>query len=61
MGANERYKEIKRRRHRRRKIEQFKKRAEKANASEKAVLAAKLRALTPGAERIINDLDLEER
>ncbi len=61
MGSNERRKEIKRRRHRRRKVDHFKKRVEKASTSEKAMIAAKLRALTPGAERIINDLDLEER
>jgi hypothetical protein len=61
VSASERQKEIKRRRHRRRKMEQYKRRLEKANASEKAVIAAKLRALTPGAERIINDLELEER
>lgn len=56
---NERNKEIKRRRHRRKKLDQYKKRAAKASASEKAVLAAKIRKLTPGAEEIIVALDLE--
>ena len=61
MPASERRKEIKRRRHRRVKLDQYKKRLGKANVSEKAVIASKLRSLTPGAERIINDLELEER
>jgi len=61
VGCSERQKEIKRRRHRKKKVEQWKKRAEKATASEKAHIAGKLRKLTPGAEIIIEKLSLEER
>ena len=61
MGASERRREIKRRRHRRKKLTHLKKRVEKANASEKAVIATKIRELTPGAEQVITTLSLEER
>lgn len=61
MGISERQKEIKRRRHRKEKLAQLKRRAEKASASEKAVIAAKIRRLTPGAEEIIARWGLEER
>ncbi len=53
-GISERAKEIKRRRHRRRKLEQLGKRLKKATVSEKSMIAAKLRNLTPGAEIIID-------
>ena len=58
---SERMKEIKRRRHRLKKVNQLKKRAEKATVSEKQVIAEKLRLLTPGGEVIIENLALEER
>lgn len=61
MGCSERQKEIKRRRHRLKKVNHIKKRAAKASPSEKVVLVNKLRSLTPGAESIISDLELEER
>jgi len=61
VGSSERQKEIKRRRHRKKKVELWKKRAEKATASEKSHIAGKLRKLTPGAEVIIEKLSLEER
>ena len=61
MGLSERHKELRRRRHRRNKINKLKKRASNANTSEKAVIADKIRRLTPGSEPIINDLALEER
>ncbi len=53
-GISERAKEIKRRRHRRRKLVQLGKRLKKATVSEKSMIAAKLRNLTPGAEIIID-------
>ena len=59
MGCSERRKEIKRRRHRRRKIDHFKSRLKKATVSEKAHIADKIRSLTPGAEQVITNLDLE--
>ena len=61
MGCSERQKEIKRRRKRRQKVEFLKQRATKASASEKEVIAAKLRNLTPGAEDLIQRLELETR
>ena len=61
MGASERRRELKRRRHRRKKIAHFKQKVAKASVSEKVVVATKLRNLTPGAEVIIDALGLEER
>ncbi len=60
MGI-ERQRELRRRRTRKRKLEIFKRKAAKASSSEKAVLAAKLRRLTPGAEDIVVRLGLEDR
>ena len=61
MGLSERKKEINRRRHRRRKMAKLTRRAEKATVSEKSVIAHKIRGLTPGAEVIIQRLELEKR
>lgn len=61
MGCSERQKEIKRRRKRREKLKMFRAKAEKASVSEKAVLATKLREMTPGAEVLIADMGLEDR
>ncbi len=60
-GCSERAKEIKRRRHRRKKLEVFKRKLEKATVSEKQHIADKLRAMTPGCDTLINTLSLEER
>lgn len=57
-GINERHKEIKRRRHRRKKLEVIQRKLKTATASEKQVIAEKLRNLTPGAETIIQNLSL---
>ena len=61
MGISERQREIKRRRHRRKKVGLLAKRLEKATVSEKTVITEKLRALTPGAGVIIDRWGLEER
>ena len=61
MGSSERRKEINRRRHRRKKLELFKRKMAKATVSEKQHIAGKLRSLTPGAEMIIDAMSLEER
>jgi hypothetical protein len=61
VSASERKRELKRRRHRRVKMGHIKRRAAKANVSEKSHLATKIRNLTPGAEEIITRLNLEER
>jgi hypothetical protein len=60
-GISERGKEIKRRRHRRKKLAAFGKRLKKATVSEKLMIATKLRNLTPGAEVIIERWQLGER
>ena len=59
MGCSERQKEIKRRRHRRQKLQKLKTRVARASASEKTEICKKLRELTPGAEQIIRDHELE--
>ncbi|MEX2176986.1 MAG: DUF6800 family protein [Pirellulaceae bacterium] len=60
-GIIERHKELRQRRHRKKKLIGLKRKAGKANATEKGVIAAKIRRLTPGAEVIIATLGLEER
>ena len=60
-GISDRKQEIKRRRHRRKKMDQFKRRLKKATISEKSVIAEKLRKMTPGAEQIIEHLGLVSR
>ncbi len=60
-GTSERMREVKRRRHRRKKLGQLQKRVEKASVSEKAHIAEKIRRLTPGAKPIIERWGLEER
>jgi hypothetical protein len=60
-GISERGKEIKRRRHRRQKLLKLKSKLSKANASETATIADKIRNLTPGAETIIGDWGIGQR
>lgn len=60
MGGSERQREIKRRRHRRKKLGHWAKRVEKASPSEKTHIASKIRGLTPGAEVLIARWGLEE-
>ena len=59
-GISERHKEIKRRRHRRVKLTKLAARLKKATVSEKAVITAKLRNLTSGAEVLIERWGLKE-
>ena len=61
MPISERQKEIKRRRHRRKKLAQLSKKLEKATVSEKAVIAEKLRSLTPGGKQLIEAWGLIKR
>jgi hypothetical protein len=61
VPSSERSKEIKRRRHRRKKITQFARKLPKATVSERAEIARKLRMLTPGSEMIIEAWELEKR
>ena len=58
MGCSERQKEIKRRRHRRKKLTHLKKSLDKATVSEKEEIVRKLRGLTPGAEKIVSNWNL---
>lgn len=60
-GISDRAQEIKRRRKRRKKFEHFKARLPKATASEKLVIADKLRRMTPGAEFVIENWGLQAR
>ena len=57
-GISERHKEIKRRRHRRKKLSHYAKKLKKATVSEKAMIAEKLRNMTPGCEVIIENWQL---
>ena len=60
-GISDRKQEIKRRRHRRKKIELFKRRLKKATTSERGVMMEKLRRLTPGCDVVIANLGLAEK
>ena len=59
-GISDRAQEIKRRRHRRKKLKKMASRLKKATVSEKAVIATKLRRMTSGAEIIIANWGLAE-
>lgn len=61
MPCSERRKELKRRRHRRKKVSQFSRKLPKATVSERAAIAEKLRNMTPGGEEIIEEWELEKR
>jgi hypothetical protein len=60
MGI-ERHREIRRRRKRKQKLAVYKRRVKSASAAEKAVIARKLRMLTPGADSIIESLGIQDR
>ncbi len=57
-GISERGKEIKRRRHRRKKLNLLAKRLKTAKVSERPVIAEKVRQLTPGADVVIANWEL---
>ena len=61
MSCSERKRELRRRRHRKKKIAILVRKLSKATVSEQTVIADKLRALTPGGETIIARLDLDKR
>lgn len=61
MPSNERQKELKRRRHRAAKYARIEKKLGAATVSEKAVIAEKLRRMTPGADVLIERWELEKR
>ena len=53
MSCSERKRELRRRRHRRKKVNLLARKLKKATVSERSVIAEKLRALTPGGETIV--------
>lgn len=61
MSCSERQKEIKRRRHRRKRVAQFASKLPKATVSERAAMAEKLRGMTSGSEVIIERWELVSR
>lgn len=60
MPGSERRRELRRRRHRKKKVGYLVKKAEKASASEKSLIADKLRRLTPGGHEIVAKYKLEK-
>jgi hypothetical protein len=60
-GQIERDKELRQRRHRKKKMKVFRRKLTKATPSEKAHIAAKIRRLTPGGAVIVAAMGLEER
>jgi hypothetical protein len=61
VSCSERKKELRRRRHRTKKVTILARKLAKATVSERTVIAEKLRALTSGGEAIIARWDLEKR
>jgi hypothetical protein len=61
VSCSERRRELRRRRHRRKKINIFKRKLTSATVSEKAIIADKLRHLTPGGKVIVEAWELEKR
>jgi len=61
VPCSERRKEIKRRRHRRKKMGQLSRRLKKATVSERSMISDKIRSLTPGGDVIVTSWGLEER
>ncbi len=61
MSLSERKQELKRRRHRKKKFELFARKLAAATVSEKAVIAEKVRRLTPGCEVVIEAWELEKK
>jgi hypothetical protein len=61
VSCSERKRELRRRRHRRKKVLILARKLGKATVSERGVIAEKLRALTPGGEAIVERWDLEKR
>jgi hypothetical protein len=61
VSCSERRKEIERRRHRNKKVKIFKRKLASATVSEKAVIAEKLRRLTPGGGVMAAAWELEKR
>ncbi len=61
MSCSERKRELRRRRHRKKKVAILARKLQKATVSERAVIADKLRNLTPGGETVVARWELEKR
>ncbi len=61
VSLSERKQELKRRRHRKKKLKVFARKLVKATVSEKTVIAEKIRGLTPGCEVLIQNWDLGKK
>jgi hypothetical protein len=61
VSISERKKELKRRRHRKKKLDIFSRKLKTATVSERGVMAEKIRGLTPGCEVIVSRWELEKR
>jgi hypothetical protein len=61
VSGSERKRELRRRRHRKKKISILARKLTSATVSEKVMIADKLRALTPGSEVIIEKWELVKR
>jgi hypothetical protein len=61
VRSSERKRELRRRRHRTKKLAVMARKLEKATVSEKTVLAEKLRSMTPGGEVVIDRWELVKR
>ena len=61
VSLSERKQELKRRRHRKKKLKVFGRKLTTATVSEKSVIAEKVRRLTPGCEVIIENWDMEKK
>jgi hypothetical protein len=61
VSCSERKRELRRRRHRSKKVAVWARKLKKATVSEKVMIAEKLRALTPGGEVIVDRWELEKR
>ncbi len=60
MAGTERQRELRRRRHRTKKLTILARKAAKASKSEKGIIVQKLRKLTPGADTIIATWGIKE-
>lgn len=61
VSCSERKRELRRRRHRKKKLSIFSRKLQKSTVSERTIIADKIRALTPGGEVIVANWDLDKR
>jgi hypothetical protein len=61
VSCSERKKEIRRRRHRQKKFGIFARKLKTATVSERALIAEKLRGLTPGCNTVIHRWELDKK